>query len=126
MAVRTSPKQPGSQALAREMTNVTKAAQDVNLAEISQLALLFRETSQSQKQLLDALIDNNREVLEIGKAQNQATSDLLQVLTSQSEMLEKQIERLLTVTLALSKATTALRALPPGSAIRSHNAPEVE
>lgn len=112
MAVKTNLNSPTFQ-------NVTKAAQEVNLAEISQLATLFQETSKSQKNLLDALVEEHKDTNETMKTTLQLLNDLLQVLTSQSEMAEKQSQRLVAVTLALTKAATALRALPPGSATRS-------
>ena len=114
MAVRTNPN-----SLSNVSRNITKAAQEVNLAEISQLATLFQETSKSQKNLLDALVEEHKDTNETLKATLQLLNDLLQVLTGQSELAEKQSQRLVAVTLALTKATTALRALPPGSAVRS-------
>lgn len=80
------------------------------------VAKLFKETSESQAQLLRNSIDEIRDVLEVAKVTQQTFNDLLQVLTSQSEMAEKQSQRLVTVTHALIQATTALKELPPGSA----------
>lgn len=84
--------------------------------DLASLAKLFRETSQSQAQLLQNSIDEVRDVLEVLKASQQTHNDLLQILTNQSEMAEKQSQRLVTVTHALIQATTALKELPPGSA----------
>lgn len=84
--------------------------------DLTRLATLFRETSQSQAQLLQNSIDEIRDVLEVNKAITQTFNDLLQILTNQSEMAEKQSTRLVTVTHALIQATTALKELPPGSA----------
>ena len=93
--------------------------------DLNKIASLFRETSQSQAQLLQNSIDEVRDVLEVLKASQQTHSDLLQILTNQSEMAEKQSQRLVTVVHALIQATTALKELPPGSA-RVQRAPQAE
>ena len=80
------------------------------------IAKLFKETSESQAQLLRNSIDEIRDILEVAKITQQTLNDLLQIMTNQSEMAEKQSQRLVTVTHALIQATTALKELPPGSA----------
>lgn len=94
-------------------TRAGTTAENLNLPE---LARLFKETSESQAQLLRNSIDEIRDILEVAKASQQTMNDLMQIMTNQSEMAEKQSQRLVTVTHALIQATTALKELPPGSA----------
>lgn len=114
MAVRTSPKQ-----VVGQVQNASKSLEAVNLAEIGQLAQLYRETGESQKNLISGIITENRDIQETLTGLLQTLQDLLQILTTQSEAAEQQSRRLVTVALALTKATTALTELPPGSANRS-------
>lgn len=97
-------------------TSPASAASTASELEPAAIARLFKETSESQAQLLRNSIEEIRDILDVVKVTQQTFNDLLQVLTNQSEMAEKQSQRLVTVTHALIQATTALKALPPGSA----------
>lgn len=104
-------------ATARAVRDV-KAADNISLAELAQLSQLFNETTKTQNTLIQGMTDNIKETLEALTEVQQALSDILQIMTSQSEKVESQMEQLVTVTVALTKATTALRALPVGSAVQ--------
>lgn len=104
------------------MATRASGGQPTGELDAHKIAQLFRETSESQSQLLRNSIDEIRDILDVAKATQQTFNDLLQVLTNQSEMAEKQSQRLVTVTHALIQATTALKTLPVGSA-RVQNEP---
>lgn len=107
--------------LPSKLQSSSKALEAVNLAEIGQLAQLYRETGESQKNLISGVITETRDMLEALTGTLQTLQDLLQILTTQSEASEQQSRRMVTVALALTKATTALTELPPGSATRYEN-----
>jgi len=104
--------------MATRATGDVKAADSLSLSELTQVSKLFRETTQNQTQLIGALQENLKETYETLQETTQALSDLLQIMTSQSEKVETQMAQLVAVTVALTKATTALRALPVGSAVQ--------
>lgn len=94
----------------------TRSGNADSALDLGAITKLFRETSESQAQLLRNSIDEIRDILEVAKATQETLNDLLQIMTSQSELGEKQSQRLVTVTHALIQATTALKELPAGSA----------
>ena len=100
------------------MPTRTSSNQATSELDINRIAELFRETSESQAQLLRNSIDEIRDILDVVKATQQTFTDLLQLMTTQSEAAEQQSRRLVTVTNALVQATTALKELPPRSARR--------
>ena len=99
----------------KQLAKITQEGEAITLSELTQVATLFRETTQTQSALLKGTGDNLRETLKAVEVTQQTMEELLTMFTTGLETLQAQTDKLVTVAVALTRATTALRAIPPGS-----------
>ena len=83
--------------------------------ELAEIATIFQQTTKSQSELLKATGENLQEMLKALEVSQQTMDELLAVITNQAEKVQEQMEKLLAVTAALTRAVTILRTIPPGS-----------
>lgn len=99
----------------KQLSKITREGEAITLSELTQVATLFRETTQTQSALLKGTGDNLRETLKAVEVTQQTMEELLNLFTTGLETLQAQTDKLVTVAVALTRATTALRAIPTGS-----------
>lgn len=111
-----SPDDPAdSPSAEKQIAKITREGEAITLNELTQVATLFRETTQTQSALLKGTGDNLRETLKAVEVTQQTMEELLTMFTTGLETLQTQVDNLITATTAIARATRALRAIPPGS-----------